>query len=159
MSRRCSICTHPSRADIDAKIVLGETIRTIADEFNVSESALKRHKKHISEIVVDTERQKAVSDTARMLTELSRGFESLAKAADQAEAAGDYRVMAQLWKTASDLAKPLLSISGDLPGDGTTINIYQSTEWVKIRTVILKVLEPHPEIRLQLATALTEVEN
>jgi len=158
LARPCSICTHSARAEIDAKIVSGETFRTIADEYGVSESALKRHKKHISEAVVDAERQKAVSNTARMLKELSRGFDSLARAADHAEAVGDYKTMAHLWKTASDLAKPLLTISGDLPGDGTTVNIYHSPEWVKIRAVILRALEPHPEIRLLLAAALAEVE-
>ena len=158
MARQCSICTHPQRDEIDAKIVFGEPYRKLAEEYGISEPAISRHKKHISSAVVDAERQKAVSDTAKMLKELSRGFDSLARAADKAEAAGDYRLMAQLWGKASDLAKPLLQISGDLQGDGTTINIHQAPQWVEIRTVILRALDPFPEARLKVVDALEEVD-
>jgi len=67
--------------------------------------------------------------------------------------------MAYLWKTAGDLAKPLLQIAGDLPGDGTTINIYQSPQWLKIQAVIFRELQPYPDIRVRLAEALKEVED
>ena len=92
MARQCSICTHPQRDEIDAKIVFGEPYRKLAEEYGISEPAISRHKKHISSAVVDAERQKAVSGTAKMLKELSRGFDSLARAADKAEADGDFRV-------------------------------------------------------------------
>lgn len=159
MARQCSICTHPQRDEIDQAIVLGEKYRSISQRFDVSQAAIGRHKKHISAAIVDAERQKAVSGTAKMLKELSRGFDSLARAADKAEADGDFRTMAQLWKTAGDLAKPLLQIAGDLPGDGTTINIYQSPQWLKIQAVIFRELQPYPDIRVRLAEALKEVED
>ncbi len=158
MARVCTICAHPNRAEIDARIVSGEIYRTIASAYNVSESALKRHKKHISEAVVDMERQKAFSDTARMMKELARGFDSLARAADQAEAEGDRRGLAQLWKAAADIAIPIFKIAGDLPGGGVTFNIYQSPQWVKIQAVILRELEPYPDIRVLLVEALEGVE-
>ena len=159
MARQCSICTHPRRDEIDQAIVSGEKYRSISQRFDISEAAIGRHKKHISAAIVDAERQKAVSGTAKMLKELSRGFDSLARAADKAEADGDYRTMAQLWKTAADLATPLLKIAGDLPGDGTTINIYQSPQWLKIQAVIFRELQPYPDIRVRLAEALKEVED
>ncbi|SCL75743.1 hypothetical protein L21_1655 [Methanoculleus chikugoensis] len=159
MARQCTICTHPQRAEIDQAIVSGEKYRSISQRFDVSEAAIGRHKKHISAAVVDAERQKAVSGTAKMLKELSRGFDSLARAANRAEEEGDDKKMAYLWKTAGDLAKPLLQIAGDLPGDGTTINIYQSPQWLKIQAVIFRELQPYPDIRVRLAEALKEVED
>lgn len=159
MARQCSICTHPQRDEIDQAIVSGEKYRSISQRFDVSEAAIGRHKKHISAAIVDAERQKAVSGTAKMLKELSRGFDSLARAADRAEEEGDDRRMAYLWKTAGDLAKPLLQIAGDLPGDGTTINIYQAPQWLKIQAVIFRELQPYPDIRVRLAEALKEVED
>ena len=155
MARPCSICTHPQRAEIDKEIVSGKSFRTIAGGFDVSESALKRHKKHIATTVIETERQKAVSGTARMLKELSRGFDSLARAADKAEQDGDHKMMAQLWKTAADLAIPLLKISGDLPGGGTTINIFENPQFNQFIAIIAEELPE--EVKDRVVRRLDEI--
>lgn len=47
MPRVCSVCQHPERAEIDTALV-SQPLRTIADHFHVSKSALIRHKSHIA---------------------------------------------------------------------------------------------------------------
>ena len=43
--QKCSICIHPKRNEIDEALLLSTTpLRTIADQFHVSKSALLRHK-------------------------------------------------------------------------------------------------------------------
>jgi hypothetical protein len=43
--QKCSICIHPKRSEIDQLLLLSATpLRTIADQFHVSKSALLRHK-------------------------------------------------------------------------------------------------------------------
>jgi len=42
---------------------------------------------------------------------------------------------------------------------GTTINIYQAPQWLKIQAVIFRELQPYPDIRVRLAEALKEVED
>jgi hypothetical protein len=43
--QKCSICIHPQRNEIDEKLLLSTTpLRTIADQFGVSKTALLRHK-------------------------------------------------------------------------------------------------------------------
>lgn len=47
MGSKCTICIHPKRKKIDAAILDGESRRSIANRFGVSEAAVQRHKKHI----------------------------------------------------------------------------------------------------------------
>lgn len=44
---RCSICGHPEREAIDAALVAGIPLRTVAARYRVGKSALARHKEHI----------------------------------------------------------------------------------------------------------------
>ncbi len=43
MPRRCTICTHKSRAEIDKALVVRRPFRAIAGQHGVSKSALVRH--------------------------------------------------------------------------------------------------------------------
>ncbi len=43
MSRRCTICTHKSRAKIDQALVTRRPFRAIAGQYGVSKRALVRH--------------------------------------------------------------------------------------------------------------------
>ena len=43
MTRRCTVCDHPQRAEVDAALVARGPIRKIAQDFEVSYNALYRH--------------------------------------------------------------------------------------------------------------------
>ena len=43
MPRRCTICIHDSRSEIDQALVKRQPFRAIARQFDVSKSALVRH--------------------------------------------------------------------------------------------------------------------
>jgi len=49
--RKCSVCVHAQREEIDGAIVGGEELRAIEGRFGVSRFALGRHKDHIIELV------------------------------------------------------------------------------------------------------------
>jgi hypothetical protein len=47
MPRTCTVCAHADRPKIDRTLVVGqEALRTIADRFSVSKTALGRHKEN-----------------------------------------------------------------------------------------------------------------
>ena len=48
MDKRCSICTHPARTEIDRALMAGESLRPLAAQYGLSLSALSRHTKHLS---------------------------------------------------------------------------------------------------------------
>jgi len=52
---QCTICLHEKRDEIEAAILKGESQRSIASQYNVSQSAVGRHKKngHIRTEVVE----------------------------------------------------------------------------------------------------------
>jgi transposase len=43
MPRTCTVCSHQSRADIEAALVSGGTLRNVAKRFDVGFSSLNRH--------------------------------------------------------------------------------------------------------------------
>src|SRR5215208_7240929 len=44
MPRRCTVCDHSERHSIDEALVTGATYRSVAKRFELSESAVYRHK-------------------------------------------------------------------------------------------------------------------
>src|SRR5215216_1914980 len=44
MPRRCTVCDHPERHSIDEALVIGAPYRSVAKRFDLSESAVYRHK-------------------------------------------------------------------------------------------------------------------
>lgn len=48
-TRRCSICSHPDREDIDSALRGGASLRAVAGRFGASKSALARHHRHMEQ--------------------------------------------------------------------------------------------------------------
>ena len=58
MAKRCSVCSHPSQAEIDRGLLAAVPYRTLAGKFDLSLSALWRHKKHLAgRLSLDRRRQ------------------------------------------------------------------------------------------------------
>jgi uncharacterized protein (DUF111 family) len=61
MPRRCTICHHPQHEDI-AVSVFRDGTRTTARRFQVSRSALDRHKRHFHVRIVEAQQAEAVCE-------------------------------------------------------------------------------------------------
>jgi len=75
MPRVCTICAHKDRNKIDSAIAVdGAILRTIAHQYDLSESALKRHVKnnHVSEQIAKAEHINEVIHADGVLTEMGR---------------------------------------------------------------------------------------
>lgn len=77
MAQPCSICAYRRRKTIDRQLVSGVPIRRIAAQFGVSASALQRHKKHISDAVVEA----VARDREQEAGSLAEELESMLKLA------------------------------------------------------------------------------
>lgn len=159
MPRVCTICTHDQRGEIDAALLAGESYRSIAKRSETSESAVYRHREHVSErlaphlakaheaaevVKADTllDRLKELnSDTREILRETREaGNNDLALKAIA-------RVEKQL-----ELEAKLL---GELQPEGTTINVYSTPEWLSLRAVVIQALHPYPDAARAVSKALT----
>ncbi len=69
MSPRCSVCSHPDIADLDAQLVEGgKSLRGLARIYALSEDSLQRHRKrHLPQAVAQAAEEKAVEKGADLL--------------------------------------------------------------------------------------------
>jgi hypothetical protein len=74
MNTRCSVCTHPSRAEIDRGLMAGIAYRPLAAQFGLSPAALSRHTHHLKrqlalqEHRANFDRQQALLDHLDLLS-------------------------------------------------------------------------------------------
>ena len=85
MNKRCSVCTHPSRAEIDRGLMAGMAYRALAARYGLSPAALSRHTHHLKRQLALQEhrahfdRQQALLDHLDLLsTRLDRLYHSAA---------------------------------------------------------------------------------
>ena len=70
MAKRCSVCSHPSQAEIDRGLLATVPYRTLAGQFALSLSALSRHKKHLAGRLVLDRRHQDQAHQAALLERL-----------------------------------------------------------------------------------------
>jgi|SRR5215217_1466010 len=158
MPQACTVCSHEERFKIEDAIWSGGVKRRIAAQYGLSESAVRNHIKegHFDELI-----------------RLAREGERLAKAEailDRIEFLHEksIEIFEEVWgkKKARDAlfaisqARENLKLIAEVRkfvGPGDTYNFYNAPQYIELRGVILRVLEPYPEIRSELAEALREL--
>lgn len=155
MPRPCTVCRHPDRAAVDAALVDGEPVRTIAGRFGLSHNAVLRHRDgHLPESMA---KAREAADVVRGDALLSQVRELQARALAilaAAEKAKDGRLALQAIREARGNLELLGRLAGELQA-GVTVNVLGSGEWVRVRGMILAALEAHPAARLAVADVLT----
>jgi transposase len=114
MSRKCSICNHPNRTAIDKAIVSGTPIRDIAGQFNVSKSAVYRHKKHIPEALTKAQAAEETAQADNLLDEIRQLQARTTKILGKAEKAGDLPTALKAIREARECLKMLAKLEGIL---------------------------------------------
>ena len=68
---RCSVCSHPSRPEIDRGLMQRVPYRSLAGQFGLSPSALCRHTKHLARQLDLQQRREDQSHQAALLEKLA----------------------------------------------------------------------------------------
>jgi len=159
MTRTCTICDREDVEEINKRLLTDESYRSIAKHFEASESAVYRHKEsHIPDVLAKSEDAKEVVN-ADMLFQ---------KVEEEALFVREMRVLAategniELALKAVDRALKCIELYAKIDGliKEQNINIIQqnvlinSPEWVSLRTLIVKALEPYPQAREAVARAI-----
>ncbi len=71
MVKRCSICLHPSRAEIDQGLRAAVPYRLLAAQFHLSASALCRHRRHLARQLELQQRQAEQSHQDAVIEKLA----------------------------------------------------------------------------------------
>jgi hypothetical protein len=154
MPRKCTICHHPNRDDIDQALVRREAFRHIATRFQVSTGALVRHADdHLPVTLLQAHR---AADVAHADQILSEGLELRDRALGilkKAEDLEDLRAACAAIREARGCLELLGKLAGRLQ-DGPTVNIFMSAEWQTVQVAILQALAPHSAARQAVVAAL-----
>jgi len=171
MARRCTICDHPKRDEIDQALINNGPLRTITDHYDISKTALIRHKQsHIPELLSksqEVQEQKAaliseavqvkeaqeIGQADSLLTQVKELMTRTERIFTKADEAGDLRTALQAIKESRGNLELMGKLLGELQ-DGVTINLYNHPVWIDLRAVILTALEPYPEAKGALIDAL-----
>jgi len=158
MPRRCTVCDHPKRHGIDEALVTGAPYRSVAKRFELSESAVYRHKTEHLPAHLSKAREAEEAARADDLLEQVRHLQAHAlDILECAEKAGDLRTALAAISQARGNLELLGKLAGDLD-ERPVVNVLLSPQWVMIRTTMLKALSAYPEARAAVAESLLELE-
>lgn len=134
---RCTVCQDPLRADIDHLLAAGRSARSVAGEFRLSVRSVQRHAvSHVTVAAAPTA-PPAPKDPLDELLETLRGR---ALEGRDASVVREYRLA--------------LALQAQRRAERPIYNVLADPEWIRLRSIILEVLRPHPEVLAELATAL-----
>jgi hypothetical protein len=158
MSRICSVCSHPQRAEIDRAAIAGASYRAIAHQFTVSRDALMRHKAdHLLAELVKAQQAEEVSRATDLLAMALQRDEKALALLSQAEKTGDLKTAGQMLRISLVSLELLARLRGEL-NEQATVNILVAPEWIAVREALLRALWPFVEARTVVAAALAELE-
>ncbi len=155
MSRKCTICTHPQRAEIDRELAEGRSIRDIARRYSVSRPSLHRHRTHVQDAIQQAIEAKAVQVGVSVLDrirELNREARSLL---EEARSRGRYAAAVQAIGAATRLLELEAKLLGELDErPSVQVALVASPEWARLKAAVLEALAPFPEARAALVERL-----
>lgn len=157
MPRACTVCSHPERGAIDAAIVAGIPNRRIAARFSVTEQAIRRHAKaHL----VERLRAQAAAEAIEAKG-LLKQIDDLRAAAmgilAQAYRGGDLKTALQGIAQARSCLELQARLLGQLD-ERPVVNILVTSEWRRIRDVMVEALRPYPDAARAVAARLAALE-
>ncbi len=155
MSRKCKVCTHFYKIDIERRLVFkektGETFASIARDYeHITSDSLKRHFANhmtISAAKCETADQEIDPDTMLSAAEIDSW-----KCYKIAMEKGDMAIAQKALSNALECLK--LRRKDEEAGRTEEVNLSDSQEWIALRSKILAALEEYPEARDALAEAL-----
>ena len=157
VQQQCTICIHPQRTEIDQAITRGDAHRAIARQFGVSRHALDRHKKngHIAQQIAKAAEAKEIAQAENLLSKITTLQETADRILDKAEKAGDIRAACAAIREVRGVLELMAKVTGELKGDGVTVNIIQSAEFQQVIAILQEELPD--EIRERFARRLYEI--
>lgn len=157
MPRACTVCQHPERDAINHALVSDTSNRRIAAQYSLSEQAVRRHKaEHLPSIMVKSQEASDVAHADQLLAEVNRLYRVAIGIMEKSSAKKPETAL-----RAIGVAGRMLELLGELMGElnrQPQVNILVAPEWLQVRTVLLRALQPHPDARAAVAAALVTME-
>ena len=128
MPRKCTICAHKKRSDIDEALVERQPFRDIAGQYGVSKSALVRHSDdHLPSKLLKAQAAREAADADALLGQVIELRDKALGILQKAEDADDLRNATGAIREARACVELLGKLAGQLK-DAPTINLVLSAE-------------------------------
>ncbi|MCG0276856.1 MAG: hypothetical protein L5655_12020, partial [Thermosediminibacteraceae bacterium] len=88
MPRKCTICEHPKRDEIDRALIETQNIAKIAERYGVNYHALFRHKQHLSTELIKAQEAQEVAKADSLLKQITDLRDRALRILEKAEQAG-----------------------------------------------------------------------
>lgn len=153
MPRSCTVCTHPQLQEIDKGLIEAEqSQRAIARRYNIKRAAVNRHfHNHLPARLVKAKDEKEIAGASDNLSRLSRLQDEAQGILQQAKAAKSLHICIEAIRELSRLIELQAKITGEIRPE---VNIILDPQYISMRTVVLEVLQPFPDLRSKIAEAL-----
>jgi hypothetical protein len=173
LSKKCTICTHGHRSQIEIGLVHHVPMRVLAQRFGVSPDALHRHRhNHSSPQVaaailaaqkpteIDLEALQS-SESEGLLAQLIAQRARLQVYADQISDVGDYKGAAAIERAVTTNLELTAKLLGQLVQrhEVRSTSLLVSPDYLQLRAVLVNALRPFPEAARAVGSALHELES
>ena len=157
MPRRCGVCSHPKREEIDKLLVARARPSRSFTKYGVSLMAVYRH--YCEHLPTELAQAQGAKDAARADDLLGRLLELVDETREvlaAAKAEKSHALVLQAIARAEKQIELQARLAGELR-DAPTVNVFVSAEWRAAESAILAALQPHPAIRVKVADALARL--
>jgi hypothetical protein len=153
--RRCTVCDHPTRAEIDRALVgRSESLRNVAKRYGLSLWAVFRHfDDHVPAELAKAQRAREAANADSILERLLSIHGITLAILKEARGSGNHNTALQAIARAERQLELQAKLVGELK-DAATVNVFVSAEFRAVESAIFAVLAPHPTLRVKVADAL-----
>jgi hypothetical protein len=164
--RKCSVCEHSKRQEIEQSILAGEAFSVIAQRYALSRDSVRRHKEsgHIDAKLVAASEATEVAQADNLLQQLVGIRADADRIMRKAERAKDYRAavaairelrgVLELWARLegrlAERAGVQVGVAVNLPGSPQEFE----QQWKKTKQAVFKALDHYPEAKTAVIRAL-----
>ena len=167
MGRACTVCGHEDLDEINRLLLSGTSFRDIAGQFDLSKTALARHKEsHIQELLSKSSDLKAEVESTQGNQTLAEVRELKVRALEileEAQSAGDLKTALLGIREARSCLELCMKAEGRIQEQSVNVtlqqvSIYQSPEWSAVGDILVKVLAGYPELKAEVAREFVALE-
>ena len=159
MSQVCSVCTHPDSLDINEALVIeGHSNRRVARQFGLHHDAVRRHRKHIPQLLLraaeDFQSYEAASILARVEHLEHETLEVLETLKDE-EDPDQRAILLAIREQRANIE--LIAKVRQLIDQAPQVNILLTQEWVRIENAMFAALKDYPQAAASVGAAMREL--
>ena len=154
MPQTCTVCRHSARIEIERAMIAGAPLRDIAGRYNVSKTAVARHKVHIlSDVKLNAEARDVaragtiIRDVEEARARAERLYSAAENLLDDALTNTDGRMALQAIKSAVDIlrvAREYLQLHGTVTGELLPSSIPIAPVTIVMPAVSIESSAPEP---------------